>query len=55
MYLRGIERKRAMHELIDILLEIKNELSQINERLDNIGGFHSITDVCHRLEDISGH
>ena len=41
-----------MHELIDILLDIKNELVQMNEKLDNISGYYSISDVCDKIDDL---
>ena len=45
-----------MDELISIMEEIKDLLSGIDEKLDDIrgNGLYSIADICDKLDDIRG-
>ena len=45
-----------MEELLSVLIDIKNELFEMNLKLDEIKGsglFNSITDMCDKLDAIS--
>lgn len=44
-----------MNEIIELLIEIRNLLSEMNEKLDDIQGvgiYNSIADVCDKLDSL---
>lgn len=46
-----------MDEILSVLIDIKNELMEMNQKLDSIqgiGAYNSIADVCDKLDELSG-